>query len=376
MRFDPSFASRPGRRMSSIAVISRSTETVSSHSPSRTIHPMGGPAPIAGIFSTGRSGSTWLGALLGTHPDVAYRFEPTVRSPRLDRRTVEALQALRDPEISDERLDAARAGLLISNPYSDKPPFSSRAAGAVRLQGLRPYLWPLARRFPTLVPLWARMFTPRECRTVLFKLVAHERTCRSIRARTTMPIIYLARHPFGMISSLLEGQRTGMMPSGRASIISQFLVDNAPHLHERFAAGLDRMGPHQHEALLWRWSTETSLDPTVESRSTTTHTVFYENLCRSTRDEIARILSLLGLSLDPQVERFIQASTTPAARGIREAGINRYFSVFRDPSESMTKWQSVLSHQEQREIMEVVNDSPVFQQGVAEAQWWDRPSDR
>lgn len=333
------------------------------------------PAPFAGIFSTGRSGSTWLGALLGTHPHVAYRFEPHSRGPGLSRRTVEALEAIRDAEISDDRLGSIRAGLLISNPYSDKPPFSPRA-GAVRLERVRPWLWPLARKFSSLVPLWERLFTPRDCDTVLFKLVAHETLCRSLRQRTSMPIIYLARHPFGTISSLLEGQRKGLMPSGRASIISQFLLDNAPHLHARFGADLDRMGPHQHEALLWRWSTETSLDPTVESCSTTTHTAFYENLCRSTRDEIAGILSFLGLSLHPQVERFILESTRPSARGVREAGIDRYFSVFRNPSESMMKWQAVLTGTEQAEILEIVGDSPVFQQGIADAEWWDRPSER
>lgn len=359
-----------------MSVMCRSAEAVQSPSllPSRSAR--NGPSPLAGIFSTGRSGSTWLGALLGTHPGVAYRFEPHTRSPGISRRTTEALEALRDPEVSDERLASIRAGLLLSNPYTDKPPFSSRASGTVRLQGLRPWLWPPARKFATFVPLWERLFTPRDCNTVLFKLVAHEGVCRTLRARTSMPIIYLARHPFGTISSLLQGQRKGLMPSGRASIISQFLIDNAPSLHARFGAALDRMGPHQHEALLWRWSTETSLDSTVGSRPPGTLTVFYENLCRSTRDEITRILSFLGLPLDPQVERFILESTRPSARGVREAGIDRYFSVFRNPSESMMKWQAVLSETEQAEILEIVSDSPVFQQGVADAEWWNRPSER
>jgi hypothetical protein len=31
---------------------------------------------IMGIFGTGRSGSSWLGSIIDSHPQVAYRFEP------------------------------------------------------------------------------------------------------------------------------------------------------------------------------------------------------------------------------------------------------------------------------------------------------------
>lgn len=80
-------------------------------------------------------------------------------------------------------------------------------------------------------------------------------------------------------------------------------------------------------------------------------------------------LAHLGLDPDPQVDAFVAASTDPGARGLREPGIRRYFSVFRNPLESMEKWRRDLDETLQREILEVVEDSPVFERGVAEAGW-------
>lgn len=330
------------------------------------------PASLAGLFSCGRSGSTWLGALLGTHPRVAYRFEPRRSSAGIARETVEAIDRLASPQIDDRDLAAIRHGLLTSDPYSDKPPFSPRARGTMRLQSMRSLLWPLARKLPRLTPAWRALFTPRRCDTVIFKMVAHERECRTILARTSMPIIYLVRHPFGMIASLLDGQQAGLMPSGRASVIHQFMLDNAPDLHRRFGARISGMGPHQHEALLWRWSVETSVEDLAGADPARLLVVFYENACRAIGDEMPRLLGFLGLPPDDQVDRFVRESADPDARGLRETGINPYFSVFRNPLETMEKWRKRLGRTEQDEILEIVRDSPIFRQGVAKAAWWDR----
>ncbi|MEL4895845.1 hypothetical protein [Crocosphaera sp. Alani8] len=36
--------------------------------------------PLKGIFGTGRSGSTWLGAIINSHPDVVYRWKKSISS--------------------------------------------------------------------------------------------------------------------------------------------------------------------------------------------------------------------------------------------------------------------------------------------------------
>jgi hypothetical protein len=329
-------------------------------------------APLAALFSTGRSGSTWLGALLGSHEQIIYRFEPNPRSKGISARTITAIHDLLHPDETTASPSEIKKGLLISNPYADKPPFVHKGSSRP-IDRLKPYAWSLTRLFPTLVPLWERLFTPPDCQTLLAKFVAHEQGCRRLLARDLVPVIYLARHPFGVVSSLVKGQTLGLMPAGRASVIDQFLRDNAPSLHARFGRRLTEMGPHQVEALLWRWSVEASTGLADGEAPDKLLMVFYENVCREPADEAARALRFLGLEPDAAVREFVDKTTNPDARGLKEAGINKYFSIFRNPIESMEKWRRDLTPTQQADILEIVADSPVFVRGVREAQWASSP---
>lgn len=283
--------------------------------------------------------------------------------------TEAAISTLLSDEVEMADLPAIEAGLRRSDPLSDKPPFTPRRRGSLPCPWLRGPMWAACRRFPSLSPLYRTLYTPKGRPLVVFKHVAQERTCRRLLERTALPIVYLVRHPCATISSILKGQRDGVMPNGRASVIARFVADNAPALHRRFGDRIASMGAHQHEALLWRWSVETSLEPSRDTAPASLRIVHYENLCRNPVAEAAGVLAHLGLDPDPQVDAFVAASTDPGARGLREPGIRRYFSVFRNPLESMEKWRRDLDETLQREILEVVEDSPVFERGVAEAGW-------
>jgi hypothetical protein len=330
------------------------------------------PAPLAALFSTGRSGSTWLGALLGSHEQIVYRFEPSPFSKGICAQTAESIEGFLHPESSRLSPHEVKQGLLQSNPYVDKPPFV-RKSGSPRREALKPYLWPLTRAYPRLIPLWERLFTPTACDTLLVKFVAHEPGCRRLLAMNRLPVIYLARHPFGVVSSLVKGQSKGLMPSGRARTIEQFLSENAPALYQTFGARLNEMGAHQVEALLWRWSVEASTGLADGEAPDKLLMVFYENVCRDPASEAARALRFLGLEPDAAVREFVDKTTNPDARGLKEAGINKYFSIFRNPIESMEKWRADLSSAQQADILEIVRASPVFVRGVEEARWASQP---
>ena len=329
--------------------------------------PAGRANGLAGVFSTGRSGSTWLGALVSSHPDVAYRFEPILRPRGQARRTREAIELLHAPGISDADLSSIREGLLVSDTFSDKPPFRSGTWRRTLLNAVKVPAWAVCRTFPALSPPYRRWFTPNRG-LVVFKMVAHEATFARLRVQTRIPLVYLVRHPAAMVASLLEGQRRGLMPSGRASVIRQFLADNAPALAARYSDRVDAMDAHEHEALLWRWSVEACIGEAAPS-GRAVHVVFYENLCRSTRDEVERTLRFLSLELTAGVERFIEETTRPSRRGIREIGIHRYFSVFRDPTKSVDRWRKTITREQQADIVSLVEESPVYRMGRERARW-------
>lgn len=330
------------------------------------------PAPLAALFSTGRSGSTWLGALLGSHDRIVYRFEPSPFSKGICAQTAESIEGFLHPETGRLSASEVKQGLLISNPYVDKPPFV-RKGGSPRRDSLKPYVWSVVRAYPRLIPIWERLFTPESCDTLLAKFVAHEPGCRRLLALGELPVIYLARHPFGVVSSIVKGQKQGLMPSGRAAVIERFLSENAPALLDQFGARLPDMGAHQVEALLWRWSVEASTGLADGEAPDKLLMVFYENVCREPAAEAARALGFLGLEADAAVREFVDKTTNPDARGLKEAGINKYFSIFRNPIESMEKWRRDLSPTQQAEILEIVADSPVFVSGVQEARWASSP---
>ena len=77
------------------------------------------PPKIGAIFGTGRSGSTWVGAVINTHPKIAYRFEPFDRVPN-DPAIQKAMQLLKFGDLNDQALDIIYQALLPANPLADQ----------------------------------------------------------------------------------------------------------------------------------------------------------------------------------------------------------------------------------------------------------------
>ena len=160
---------------------------------------------MLGLFSAGRSGSTWLGCLLDSHPDVTYRFEPHAQVAGLFKDAKYANALLASDRLSDSDLVSIRRGLLHSNPFIDKPPFFHKRSGALRLPGLRQALCVTARKIPLARPLYRWLYTPTASTVLVFKHVAQEDACRRLINQTSMSLVYLARHPCGTVASLLRG---------------------------------------------------------------------------------------------------------------------------------------------------------------------------
>lgn len=324
---------------------------------------------LAAIFGNGRSGTTWLGSIVSSHPEVAYRFEPFRRARKLGPSMAETGRMLNKEQLDTLTSERIYSALLPAYPDWEKPPFFAKDY-RMRCKLGRSLLWPPAKASRLVGKLYRSLYTPQEKAYVVFKEVALEDAYQKLVKTSTMPLAYLLRHPCAVVSSTLRGQEQGLMGSRRQQVLPAFLQDHAPALWQRYGESIDLMPPHQKEALLWRTAVERC--QTTFGLRDSASVVFYENLCRDPLGVSAQVLQSFGLDLVPQVRDFIGASSDPnyQSRGRRsEIGTNKYFSVFRDPLVAMNSWKTALSAEQRMEVLEIVRDSPVFEQGVQEAQW-------
>ena len=131
-----------------------------------------------------------------------------------------------------------------------------------------------------------------------------------------------------------------------------------------------KRGAHEKEALLWRANVERCMS--VQDHRESVQTIFYENLCREPLAVSEAVLQNFGLGMDDQVRSFVSrsvAGNSKSNRGMVEFGINKYFSVYRDPAQAMSAWKNSLTSTEKDETLALVSDSPAFRQGVVQAHW-------
>ena len=98
----------------------------------------------------------------------------------------------------------------------------------------------------------------------------------------------------------------------------------------------------------------------------------YENLCLNTLDESRRVLEHLGLDLADQVRGFIQESTSPSRLVRLRRGdmfVNSYFSVYRNPHESMSYWRRQMPVEAREQVLEIVRDSPAYAHTARSGAW-------
>ncbi|MEB3359661.1 MAG: sulfotransferase [Synechococcales bacterium] len=319
---------------------------------------------LGAVFGSARSGSTWLGAIVSSNPDVAYRFEPFHRlyySPQL--------QAALNDEATTETTDINTLyhALLPAHPLAEKPPFFSKSYPMSMAAG-RSLTWPLARKVPLGAWLFRQCYTPRSLPPVVFKEIGLVHLLKKLVPH--IPVVYLMRHPCAVVWSMLRGQEQSLMPSDRRQFLQKLLRQRRPDLASEFLHRCDRLSPAEQEALLWRIDTEIALDQ-IQSHANGL-LVFYEDLVEQPLVVAARIFHHLGLPLSTESRIFIeestlQASARPVQRG--EVGINRYFTVFRDPKAACNKWKQQMPATMRDRVMAIVGPSQSFAAGQQQGLW-------
>jgi len=176
-----------------------------------------------------------------------------------------------------------------------------------------------------------------------------------LRAVPDCRAILILRHPCGYIASVLAGEGNNQFTSPTSSSedypVYEMLLERSPH-KSRNPSLDDLKTMRTVERLAWRWVLFNEISLADADGCNNCIFVRYEDLCAQPTAKAKELLQFAGLSWHAQVETFVHRSTSHSS--------THYYSVFKNPKESSTKWEHQLSPQEVERIGSVVQKSDLF----------------
>ena len=322
---------------------------------------------LGAIFGTGRSGTTWLGSIVSSHPEISYRFEPFHRLQNTNVEVSRTINLIRSDTFSAKDLPQIYHALSPAYPECEKPPFFDKSFS---LPAGRKFAWLLSRNNSFGAYIFQRLYTPKEKSMLIFKEVDFVDVLIKLVVKAEIPIVYIVRHPCAVVSSVLRGQKNSLMPSKRRSVLGSLLEKHEPTLAKKYQSRLDSLKVCEQEVLLWLIDVGQALRACKNSAKGMV--VIYEQLTQLPLETSTKVFQHFGLDMTPESAAFIDESTrnSPSSRIKRgEVGINPYFSVFRDPKTARDRWKEEMSTEDRNRVMEIVKDSEAFAFGAERGLW-------
>lgn len=315
---------------------------------------MNEPKQFSAIFGTGRSGTTWLGSLIDAHPRVAYRFEPihALSNNKRMQHIRKRIKIAKGQEL-EQALKDLKTLLIRANPRIERPPFYPKSNR--RLHG-RTLLNRACRALPQLSIAYGLLYPESKEAHLVLKEVSMEHELGVLASSEMVSIIYLIRHPAAFVASMESGIHKGVMNDTRARIALDLAEERAPELHREFIDQADLLTLQQRLAISWVADTNLAMKG-IEERDTVLPIV-YEDLCQNISARASDIYNHLGLDMPTQARDII--SKFEGTPNSQELGVNPYFSVFRNPIESMNKWKSRLSADTINDIRNIAERSVAY----------------
>ena len=310
------------------------------------------------ITGPGRSGTTWLGQIMNHYQNCIYKYEPflpikqTPYSVWKQNLNSEELEKLRDDFWS----------LCCSCNYDvDLPPFLPKTFRNQNGEILH-LLYGLGKKIELSKHLYESYGRPRLTKenAVLIKDVNFPNQMLPRLYEVLQPhLIGLIRNPFANIASYLKGVELSLFAREHERQVAQLkqslLLPAAQHLIQ-YRDRLEEMSVAQVEAVRWRLQVE-PLAKFIGDRSCQSLLVVYEDLCVDPHGKVQEIFDFVGWQLDQNIRDFIDLSTAGERKAAKSS--KAYYSVYRDPQKSMSKWKTQLTEQQKIDIASVICDSPL-----------------
>lgn len=313
------------------------------------------------LLGAPRSGTTWLGKILDTHPQVLYRFEPD-RAHRAAH-----LPLICPPARVADFQDAAKEYLrellgVRALPVAGTQPafrkfYRPRVLGRPRdawIRLLRRVMrrqrklrrWLRRRRIPDLIPAWRR----GKLRPVIKSVAARGRAGLFAAAMPEARIIFLVRDPFGYVAAMLRGTRTGRHHG--AVRVEELLATEQARAFGLTPQMFDTMSMVERFAWDWAILNRKALDE-LEGRGNV-RVVSYQDLVTNPIAVCRDLFAFLDLDWTQATEEFLRSSQDYQGR-------DPYLRLFRNTRRNANAWRAELNGEDQQRILRVAQAASLWQ---------------
>ncbi len=309
------------------------------------------------ITGKGRSGTTWLAAVMGRYRHCSYKHEPFLPGKNTLYTELRAQLGKRSPSDIQALYQRAIARAFVS---TDLPPFDARPCQP-QPNWMRRVTYELGKRMPPLAPLYGRIGRAHldEGTDILIKDVNFPNELLAPLCEAIDPwLIGVVRNPFANVASFLRGVATGHFsaPGPRDfARVRELLATEPDDSLRRHATNLEQLPPYAFEAVRWRLQTE----PLV--RFVHTHArarlVVYDDLVQDPMPQLSTLFAWIGWPFDTEIQAFVESSRHHVAR----RGRQDFYAVHRAPLQSQSRWRKDLAEADVQAIARVVDESPIRQ---------------
>jgi hypothetical protein len=308
------------------------------------------------LFGMPRSGTTWLGKILDSHPDTYYLHEPDSKF------TLDSLPLVADKKDAENYRDSVEKYLdsllkIYSTKVLSKLPIFPKSYYSKLQYDVRYFNIMFAKAITRTIsefPIFPLKNLNKVSQLhVVWKSI--ESSGRLGVLTTLFPdikCVYVVRHPCGYVASVIRGEGKGKFESATKSSedygIYNLLLETEFARRMKLTIPLIKaLKPMERLALRWLLFNEKVLEDLDASRNCIV--IRYEDVCEKPVVVIKSVFEKIGLQWSSQTEQFVQRSTSDDNDG--------YYSVIKDPKIAASKWKEQLSGEEISQIYNIVKGS-------------------